>query len=46
MLIVNSEEKSKLEQGVELEEKESAAFNVSIDAVKDLTQWVENNFNA
>ncbi len=31
---------------VELDEKETAAFNVSIDAVKDLTQWVENNFNA
>lgn len=30
---------------VELDEKETAAFNVSIDAVKDLTQWVENNFN-
>ena len=29
---------------VELDEKETAAFNVSIDAVKDLTQWVENNF--
>ena len=31
---------------VDLDEKETAAFNVSIDAVKDLTQWVENNFNA
>ena len=31
---------------VELDEKETAAFNVSIDAVKDLTQWVEDNFNA
>ena len=31
---------------VELDEKETTAFNVSIDAVKDLTQWVENNFNA
>lgn len=31
---------------VELDEKETASFNVSIDAVKDLTQWVENNFNA
>ena len=31
---------------VKLDEKETAAFNVSIDAVKDLTQWVENNFNA
>ena len=31
---------------VELDEKEATAFNVSIDAVKDLTQWVENNFNA
>ena len=30
---------------VDLDEK-AAAFNVSIDAVKDLTQWVENNFNA
>ena len=29
---------------VELDEKETAAFNISIDAVKDLTQWVENNF--
>ena len=31
---------------VELDEKETASFNVSIDAVKDLTQWVENNLNA
>ena len=31
---------------VDLDEKETSAFNVSIDAVKDLTQWVENNFNA
>jgi malate dehydrogenase len=29
---------------VELDEAEKAAFNVSIDAVKELTEWVETNF--
>lgn len=31
---------------VELDETEKAAFDVSIDAVKELTEWVENNFSA
>jgi malate dehydrogenase len=30
---------------VELDETEKAAFDVSIDAVKELTAWVEANFN-
>lgn len=29
---------------VELDAKEKAAFDVSIDAVKELTEWVETNF--
>jgi malate dehydrogenase len=31
---------------VELDETEKAAFDVSINAVRDLTEWVENNFSA
>ena len=31
---------------VELDETEKAAFDVSINAVKELTQWVEDNFSA
>lgn len=31
---------------VELDETEKAAFDVSIDAVKELTEWVETNFSA
>lgn len=31
---------------VELDETEKAAFDVSIAAVKELTEWVENNFSA
>ena len=31
---------------VELDETEKAAFDVSINAVRDLTAWVENNFSA
>ncbi len=31
---------------VELDEIEKAAFDVSIDAVKELTAWVETNFSA
>jgi malate dehydrogenase len=31
---------------VELDETEKAAFDVSIRAVRDLTEWVENNFSA
>ncbi len=31
---------------VELDETEKAAFDVSIDAVKELTEWVETNFTA
>ena len=31
---------------VQLDETEKAAFDVSIDAVRDLTAWVENNFSA
>ena len=31
---------------VELNETEKAAFDVSINAVRDLTAWVENNFSA
>jgi malate dehydrogenase len=31
---------------VELDASEKAAFDISIAAVKDLTEWVENNFSA
>ena len=31
---------------VELDETGKAAFDVSINAVRDLTAWVENNFSA
>ena len=31
---------------VELDETEKAAFDVSINAVRDLTEWVETNFSA